>query len=147
MGRVPNPCRKSWRLRSPKPSHRVLRLLYQRLKRRVAVPPQLEEAGVVFEGLPPRALALVDLGQPEMGRASVEELVDHGPGPWPGVLVTSKLVAELGAGEPLVQLEEARRVGQPVHARIRGPVSRLVRQREGLLPPSAHPRDFRPNEL
>ena len=80
------------RLRSPKPSHRLPRLLHQRLKRRVGVPPQLEEAGVVLDGLLSLAPALVDLGQPEMCRARIKEIVGQSPVPGQSVLMTSKLV-------------------------------------------------------
>ena len=71
---------------------RVPRLLHQRLERRIGAPPELQEAGVVLDGLLSLAPALIDLGQPEMGRAGVEEIVGQSPVPGQSVLMTSKLV-------------------------------------------------------
>src|SRR5829696_723860 len=72
-------------------SQRVPCLLHQRLKRRVGVPPQLQQAGVVLDSLLSLASALVDLGQPEMGRASVQVIVRQSSVPGQSVLMTSKL--------------------------------------------------------
>ena len=71
----------------------------------------------MFEGLPPRVPALVDLGQPEMRQAGVQEIsVGQSPVPGQSVLMTSKLVEQLGAGESLMELDEERRVALLVHA-------------------------------
>ena len=89
-------------------SQRVPRLLHQRLKRRVGIPPQLQETGVVLNRSPAIALALVDLGLPQLGRSGVQEIVRQAPIPRQRLVLTAELVEQLGPGEPLVEVDGER---------------------------------------
>src|ERR1043166_8939893 len=60
---------------------RLLGLAHHWLELRIALRPELDEAGVVLDRTPTIALVLVDLCQPQLGRSGVQEIVRQAPIP------------------------------------------------------------------
>jgi hypothetical protein len=87
----------------------------------------------VLDGLLPLAPVLVDLGQPEVRGAGVEQIVDENPVPGERLRLSPELIQELGPGELFVDVLVEGRVPGLVQGRLRGPEARPLQRRQRVL--------------